>query len=441
MDDPIIYQALLGLFVIFFIVTAVLSGKTLKVLHVLLLVSLFLAGGTFFIFSAITLNTHDSWRSMANKMKKQVAGLLHDVDLLADGPLAVSEKELAALEEESGTRLVGIRQVQQSLDHILLERGRLWHGSGEVDGLKATVTISRPAPTGIRPNTILYAFEEAEDGSYVGEFKVTSVEGNTVNMESTIDYDESQQEKLSSHDGDWILREMMPIDNHRAFAGMDGDELKKYLPEDNATLIDEYLKDGQTVTDADSDRVQIRVRMTTGVSDLPIERIDRSGKKETVTVSLKKGDLVLVSQEMAKILISEHGAEEPEKVYVRRLRRYEFSFHDIHRQQKMIADRIAQIKLQTANVVAATAKVEQVKTARTTERDDLQSDLDQVKIELAEVTKYRDALLARTAKLKSSVGGTYKKNNRLARELAALQLKMGSEISRRTMATTGPSGS
>ena len=79
----------------------------------------------------------------------------------------------------------GIEQVRAELNKLTVDRQRVWYKcdpqvSVKRDTHTATikVTIDQPNPSGIANKSILYAFEDvpaAQQGRYLGEFKVTAV--------------------------------------------------------------------------------------------------------------------------------------------------------------------------------------------------------------------------------------------------------------------------
>ena len=111
------------------------------------------------------------------------------------------------------------------------------------------VTVSTDDPNAFTKNMLLYGFEEGDDqspGKYLGEFRVDAVSEKAVGAgqhHADGQIHESKVKLLADNvmesKSPWVLYEMMPTDEHEAFANLSEDQ-KKWVT-------DEFLKDGQTV--------------------------------------------------------------------------------------------------------------------------------------------------------------------------------------------------
>ncbi|MCE5268096.1 MAG: hypothetical protein LLG00_09445 [Planctomycetaceae bacterium] len=206
----------------------------------------------FFYLATRTLKTHSAWHTRAVAQASQIAQLKTDSQNLQDGVT------------RDGAVEPGIRQIQLDLDRLLADRRRAWfgcparvnnvnRGQGTAD---IALTVDKPSPHGIAARTVVYAFEDSNDrrrGQYLGEFVVEKVAGKQLSLRPAVGMTTREVEALAAARGTWSLYELMPRDNHEAFAGLSDAQLKSILPAGSAS---EYLKDGKPAAKADpKDRV------------------------------------------------------------------------------------------------------------------------------------------------------------------------------------------
>lgn len=471
MDSPILWQALLGLFAIAAIVFCVLGAQVWRVPTVLTVIGVFLGAVTFFILSAMTLKTHATWRTAYNKKQQELAEAEAEREklLLGDPGAAAEESSDAAPVEDTGDEsgdegadaaeadaqpvdavaamtasndllAMGNRQLRYEIGAIREDRGKTWYGTGTLALPNAEVNITAPGPAQIVPNMPLYVFEAKVGGSFVGEFKVTGVDGASIKLALTETLAPDQQQALAAKAGDWIVRSIMPVDSHEAFRGLSKDELTKLIPQaatglDAAaynTLLEEYLRDGTPAKPDDpADRVFKTVKIT---KETTLEFTDAKGEKQTQT--LQSGDdehptLLLVSGEKAQELVAQHGAEIVDNtgVYVRPLRNYENTRRVLNVRLFELSDRSTQVKAQTARVEAAIKDANEVRmVSLTKEETGLKADLEKMKRDRDVVKKYLDDLTAQQAQLQADFKKHYGDSIRLAAELTKLQADLAKKI-------------
>ncbi|MES1212993.1 MAG: hypothetical protein ABUL64_00265, partial [Singulisphaera sp.] len=180
-----------------------------KVLVVLILVATL----PFFYLSMRLLKTNQAWRSEANKWEQAVSQQLN-------GP-----PDLATLTEEA--RLANVK-----LHDVVVDRGRVWSNVTperpfNSNNGKGSVLVESPAPHRIVPKMVLFAFDPT---GYLGEFQVTEAGEKSVALEPNMTLSERQLKRVSTSPGNWTLYEVMPIDRHDIFTGLDQDALSKLLP-------------------------------------------------------------------------------------------------------------------------------------------------------------------------------------------------------------------
>lgn len=166
-----------------------------------------------FYMAVRTLKTHQSWRELARKYEQAIDRVQRE------------NKSLAGGVEKSGAPMQpGIRQLRLELNTFLMDRGRAWFNcdakvkvNPEEGSAEVAVTTDQPAPNGITDNTVVYAFEEADvqknKGRYLGEFKVTKVDGKQSLLAPTSRLTPREAERLAAAQRPWTLYELMPRDN------------------------------------------------------------------------------------------------------------------------------------------------------------------------------------------------------------------------------------
>lgn len=458
MDSPIIWQALLGLFVIAGIAFCVLGAQVWRVPTVLTVVGLFLGAVTYFVLAAMTLKAHDSWQrfyiekqdALAKEQKRHDELMYgggeaaETLDGAVDGPIDGETGQpidlLSALTAETNLLEMGNRQLRKELAAVREDRGKTWYAAGTLALPNADVTIAPPGAAQIVANMPVYVFEQKEDGAFLGEFKVTEVNGDAVKLALTETLAPAQMQALSDKNGEWILRSIMPVDSHQVFRGLPKEDLTKLIPQaatglDAAAydaLIEEYVRDGQPAKPTDPpERVFKRVRIT---KETELEFTNAKG--ETVKQTLQAGDdeyptELLVSSAKADELVKNHGAEivDPTGVYVRPLRNYENTRRMLNVRMFELADRSTQVLAQTAAVEAATKDANEVRMASLVKQEmGLAADKEKMNRDLEVVKKYLDELNAQHAQLLADVQKQFTENKRLADELTKLQIEMAKRI-------------
>lgn len=198
-----------------------------KVLIALILVATL----PFFYLSLRLLKTNQAWRSEVNKWEKDVAAKV-------DGP-----PDLATLAEE-------VRVANVKLHDIVVDRGRVWTNVNPERAFnsntgKGNVLIEAPAQHRITPKMVLFTFDPS---GYLGEFQVTEAGEKSVTLEPNMKMSDRQLKRVSTSPGNWTLYEVMPIDRHDIFTGLDQEALGKLLPADR---VKDYARDGQAAEAGD----------------------------------------------------------------------------------------------------------------------------------------------------------------------------------------------
>lgn len=195
----------------------------------------------FWYLAMRTLKTHQYWRELAHKFERRIDEVKNENQVLARGT------------GDSAT--LGIRQYQQMIHQLVVDRGRVWTNC-EPRGFNAqtgqgTIVTDQPVPNGLAPKAIVYAFEEKEasaagnGGRYLGEFEVEAVADNQLQVRPTLKLDPGRLQRLAQASKPWILYEKMPADSHTLLAGLSEEELKQMFP---AASVQAYINHGREAT-------------------------------------------------------------------------------------------------------------------------------------------------------------------------------------------------
>lgn len=463
-DNALIVQIVLGLLVIFFFVTIGFSVRTWRVVHLIFLVATFFAAGTFAAFGAIVLKTHMNWRTEVQRLEQDLETQQKQIDNVQFGEVT------KVLDQEPS-----LRSVKAEVARTLLDRGRVWRGCqpGNFDGTSVTVTTAAapaapveggaaPAakPNNIEPKTILYAFKELPNADqtmllpsvYLGEFTATAATESSVTLAPTIPLDAEQLQQIRTVDSTWALYEVLPIDGHEFFAGIDDATLRTLIPQGKMTpeqydaVITSYLRTGGPATEDDPPeyrwvRVKFLEKKTIDVdSDQmnagALDFFDQQGRsvaarlRRSETVEFEKGDTAVVDQATADTWATAGQVEKQELVYMRPLNDYAAVFHMQFAQRESLNDDIDRVTRENALIDNATKQAEAQVIAVNDEKTKLEQDLANYKLEQEAVTNLETQLKAQSEDLRKKLSQTYLQNQQLAAELAELQKRLADEVAK-----------
>jgi hypothetical protein len=304
----------------------------------------------FFYLSLRLLKTNQAWRSEVNKYERAVWDTVHG----RPGQLALDDLERSR--NEASVKLHG----------IVFDRGRVWRNANPEKAFNAstgqgTVAVETPVPHRITPKMLLFVF--APEG-YLGEFQVTDAGEKSIGLMPNMQMSERQLKRVSSSPGNWTLYEVMPVDRHDVFAGLDKVALEKMLPGDK---VDEYLKDGQPAQAGD-----------------PADRVV-DGK------------------------------------YVRPLTDYGYLFHELDREISVATDLRNAAAKDAKSLEAALADAKRQVEYRQKEMADLKQELARSQAERDLMSAQCEALASQLGKVRGEMKATYQQNKQLAKDWARIQ--------------------
>ncbi len=358
----------------------------------ILLGLIFVASLPYAYLAMRTLKTHQYWRESAQKHEKRLDAVTQE------------NRELIRGAGEGEDYQPGIQQLRLGLHKILIDRGRVWRGCQpkvNAETGQAAVTTDLPDPHGITDKMILYVFEQADEQDendaqprqYVGEFKVTGVAEKLLQMEPSMRMKPGSREfqRLTASRGPWVLREIMPIDNHEVFADFEEDELKAIMPE---SAVMEYLQDGQPATVDD---------MATW--DVQGEVIDEKGQEV-------------------------QGAAQG--TYVRQLRDYRILYKDYHLQETILVDEFESTTRDKQYVDATVDATKAQLQFRQQDKAQLNAKLAERQREVGAVGAHRKALESKVTAVTAAITGLINRNKATATQIAKIQLEAARRIDQRT---------
>jgi hypothetical protein len=287
------------------------------------------------------------------------------------------------------------RQRRVELRRLLLDRGRMWTKCDPKVKLNAqdgtasvAIAIDQAEPHGIARKSILYAFEQADvqnKGRYLGEFLVAdSDDRKALTLVPTLPLSPPQVERLSTAQRPWELYEILPRDNHDVFAGLSEKEKEALLG--TSPSYGEYRDDGAPAT-----------------KDMPAERVEN-------------------------------------EKYVRWLRDYQVQFGVQNLHRTLLVD---QIDATARDLKLVEDALELAKQQEEAAKQDVASALEEKKEfsrQRDSVTTYLKSVQQELDAAQADIEKRLKSNQKMAEQMAKLQLEAARAIDERTRAAMAQSG-
>ena len=476
----IIILGVAALVVLAFIFLTYLNTKTWQWVHVTFTFLVFVASFVFCVYAAMTLKTRAKWVKDHDNLEKQLATAQEQLERVTRGDLRDAEGK-----EPS------VMSLREELARTVIDRGRVWRGGiPNIDPRSGAITVltsppadpNNPVPAppkknNIQAKTILHVFREGQaspespivPAAYIGEFKASAVTDNSVTLEPTMLLTPDQI-AAGRAQGTWVLYEVCPVDGHQWLAGSPEERLAAFVAASgipaqqlqNLPAVRPYLRDGGPADENDPpENVWYAVRFEQEYEvpvDAPIvnsidtepfnsegqavlRRLRRGATAEEIgTVKFGPGEgqiqTAVLDQQTAESLIQQGIAKldptaEPNKIYRRKLTDYERKFRSINEQIADLSSRIRQLDLDNKAMLSATEKAEQQRVLVEELKAKATADLEKVNYELAELTKYKDALQNRLTTVQTELSQLYLANKALGRELARLSAELTEKIEQR----------
>lgn len=473
-----------------FIYLVVLTAKSWGVLHTLLLCCLFIECWVFLFMTAGVQDVRvPATKAAFEQAKKADAAELRTKEL---------EWGDFSFGQEANDAVIPL---QGRIKRLTADRGRVWREmllltedanqytlgvpAPDVvdDGLgNAQAPAAAPSSESLPKGLVVYAFGEqaTDDGqllpkSYLGEFKVASSQAGQVVLTPTRDLFPSQAQRIS--DGlasSWSLYELLPLDNHQAFAAPgstpSSEELFGNIEEaslqelfadiEDDTLrqkvIDTYLNDGK-VADASTPeenlwlQIELNQKLTRDVDSKDsadaTERgyFDSVGRSIDTRLKLKnegdensaaagevtldpeatRGQLIVVKDSPGTRALTEGDsavASVVRRSNVRTLNDYEKSFNNIFIRDREVDEELEIVARDSAAIETAKRNAEEMIVARQAEKQALSSDLANMQKELDVLSALAKTEETKLVALRSKLSELYRDvQTKHAQQAAAYQ--------------------
>jgi len=336
--------------------------------------------------------------------------------------------------------------------------------------------------------------------AFLGEFRVTAATDTTVTLVPVLPMDPQQIAHVNAPSGTWVLYERMPIDSHRAYEGLDQAALEAAIPRTKplgadpvydavyAEMITNFLYDLKPMTEVQNAipgfdpppgrhwvrvkfkkppegavpanpkdskvvfEVEVNAEATVGTMLSGEEFYDLEGRWRDANyhqkddagagypTQFREDDIAVFDKATADQLISEGRADVVDRLFVRELVDYEYSFHDIERQKLLLTSKVADITKDIADLEKAIDKVNVQIAARNDEIAKLNSDKGNHEQETRQVTDHVNKLTGQWATLQKDIVELHRANRHYATEIAMMQKKLKDEIEQRVREATAAGG-
>jgi hypothetical protein len=349
------------------------------------------------------------------------------------------------------------------LDAALFGRGKAWMNcSPQFDAATGTVLVRFDQPHHIDDKIILNAFQGLDNpgsGRYMGEFKVSGVEGNNVMLTPTYTPGAARRALLQQAHAPWSLYEVLPADKNELFAGMSEEDIREMLPKllrqqpgeanddfqarriEHEELVAEYLQDNKPIKPDDPPRWQ-EIMGTQVVIKFVKEQTDLNEQAKAALRAIdfgenlvKSGVVMKVDLQTAAELVRLGLAQEVERRYQRNLRDYSYILREFHRRLPLLEDQIANLQKDLDYLTQANQEADKHLAEARKKEADMQQELTLVNKERQVVGGFRDTLQERLDKTNAEIARLREENQRLAAQLARRQLEAVQGAGRSAAAT------
>jgi hypothetical protein len=461
-----IVPILIGIALVVGAIALAMSGTTWRWYHITLTAFIMVFSAVWFYLAARTLMIEKAWRT-------EIEGPL-------DPPRVNNYYELAVHKaEDEHDRLVKGYTDTESKEHLALDvlktevekllqgRGRIWGGIRKTvnpDG-KITITMPEgiPAP---EAKMILWGFDAEDGGQLSGEFEVTGVRGQDVDLAPVLHLRAAELQRMAGKRGAaMVLYEVMPADTHDLLMLVRdafGDKVEKL---DDKAVADglfsnivpaavkqEFAKDGKPPEAGETDASRIWRRVKAKADFYMPVTAEEAKKAETEGQTLESDpdtqkpaikivqDTILVldpksADEQIKAGHVEPAPTEPpnesDKVYHRMPRDYAKLYRDLNLRIEELLRATAQTERQNAAVQDGLAKVNQNIADRQKEKAKLERDLAHYQEEEKMIKSHVAALEKEVTETRGDIERVRASNRELDGQLIAFMHELADAINRR----------
>jgi heme exporter protein D len=490
MDNPLLWQIILGVVVLAALVLGGLSTKTWRAWDVVAGFLVVLTAIAFLILVSASLKTRRTWLQQVARLQQQYDTLRNDEQRLLHGDLTETVQVEPSLRSE-----------RYRLTRLLIDRGRVWRSCTPGNPDQGIVPVQVIQEVGdshqIPQNMVLHAFREApidDEGTmrvpaaYIGEFRVTAINEAGVMLRPTRQLSPVQVAQLGIAGATWSLYEKIPSDSQRLFTDPDtppelqregapifGEVNEEELTEvfqfvqDNLPaqgqlsaerlqeVVGQFLRSGSRATEGDSpDTIQLKVRflqehavqVDTNVAQgaLSSRPFDASGlaqveylqRDDEDSVTIQPGAIVVLTPSVANPLIQEGVCELVEPIYVRPLTNFSLALNRLYHRRLRNTQIVEAVRYNTGMLSAAKEKIDQQTIYRQQERTRVEEDLEKLKFEREQITQLAEAVTKARDDVLDRLRSLFTENLRLAQSLETFHRETLERMDREYESVTTP---
>jgi hypothetical protein len=432
-----------------------LSGATWRWYNITLLSLVMLVSVGWFYLAARTLKIQEAWRSEVGRWEKAIAAADKQHDEILHGQT-----------DAEGKTHLGLEAVKLEVEKLLQGRGRLWaqatRKSAAAETGQLVVTIESPAPHGIEKSMLLYVFDDADGGGFLGEYEVTAATANSpdVTLLPALKLRGSELQRIAARRGAHLrLYEVMPNDSHEIYADAVRIIREQLKPDEQEKTTDaslilrlfpgtvpdavqrEFVEDGKAPTGntaADPNQIWRRVKVLKEIT-MPLDAaqakamqdagqtLELDEKTQKPVLKIAEGTVLELDPQSAQEQIASGNVEKvveegkpSDQVYMRELRDYARVYRDMNLQIEELVRTTAEVNRQSAAVTDSQQKVTSDIAYRKSEQTALTHDLAHYAAEQKLITGHAQALDSLIADIAAKVGQIKASNQQLESQLAAL---------------------
>jgi hypothetical protein len=443
-----------------------MSSVTWRWYNITLLALVMLVSVGWFYLAARTLKIQEAWRSEVNRWNKAIAAAEKQHDEILHGQT-----------DAEGKIHLGLETAKLEVEKMLQGRGRVWaqakQKSVAADTGQMVATIESPAPHGIEKNMVLYVFDNADGGGFLGEYEVTAATANSpdVTLAPALKLRASELQRIAARKGSRLtLYEVMPTDSRDLYADALQFSREQLKPEDRDKVSDaqllkqlfpgsvpdevqrEFVDDGKAPAGnaVDPNHVWRRVKVLKEI-DLPLsdaeaktmqdagQTLELDEKTQKPVLKIAEGTVLELDPQSAQQLIAAGNAERvvedgkpSDLVYQRPLRDYARSYRDLNLQIEELVRATNEVNRQNAAVADAQQKVNGDIAYRQSEQTALTHDLAHYETEQKLITGHAQALDSLISGIAEKLNRAKASNQQLESQLASLARKAMDSMSRQT---------
>jgi hypothetical protein len=431
-----------------------LSGATWRWYNITLLSLVMLVSVGWFYLAARTLKIQEAWRSEVGRWEKAIAAADKQHDEILHGQ-----------SDAEGKTHLGLEAAKLEVEKLLQGRGRVWAQAARKSAAAETgqlvVTIESPAPHGIEKSMLLYVFDDADGGGFLGEYEVTAATANSpdITLSPALKLRGSELQRIAARRGTHLrLYEVMPNDSRDIYAdalhalreglppekreqASDQELISGLFPNAVSESVQrEFAQDGKVPSGnaVDPNQVWRRVKVLKEIT-MPLDAaqakamqdagqtLELDEKTQKPVLKIAEGTVLELDPQSAQEQIAsgnvEKVAEEGkpnDQVYMRELRDYARVYRDMNLQIEELLRTTAEVNRQSAAVTDSQQKVNSDIVYRKSEQTALTHDLAHYAAEQKLITGHAQALDSLIANIAAKVSQIKASNQQLESQLAAL---------------------